>query len=245
MIRSMFQIVTNEKIALNTYKMCLIGDTAWVKRAGQFINIKLDGHYLRRPISVCDVQGDELCIIYKVVGKGTEQMSKMQAGIKLDVLTGLGNGFDTSKSGNEPLLIGGGVGVAPLYLLCKNLITEGKRPTVALGFNNAYEVFFEKDFEKLGAITEVYTADGSMGNRGFVSDVLDNCNYSYVYACGPEMMFKSIKSKLKTSGQFSFEARMGCGFGACMGCSCKTITGSKRICKEGPVMESEEIIWED
>ena len=228
-------------------KMELKGDTSAIVRPGQFVNIKLDGLFLRRPISVCDVQGDTLTIIYKVVGKGTELMQKMHGG-ELDVLSGLGNGYDLSKSGDRPLLIGGGVGVPPLYMLAKQLIGEGKNVTnvtVVLGFNTKSEIFYEKEFKALGADVIVATADGSYGIRGFVTDAIGNLDYSYFYTCGPEPMLKAVYAAAKTSGQFSFEERMGCGFGACMGCSCKTIYGNKRICKEGPVLYKEEILWKN
>ena len=228
----------------NVYKMLLEGDTSDVKNCGQFVNIKLEGLFLRRPISVCDCEGNILTIIYKVVGKGTEQMSKMGAGEELDVLTGLGNGYDTSVSGDMPILLGGGVGVPPMYMLCKKLIAEGKRVSVILGFNTAGEVFYENEFKELGADVTVTTVDGSYGTCGFVTDVMKNSDYSYFYTCGPEPMLKAVYNTSTTEGQFSFEERMGCGFGACMGCSCKTITGYKRICKEGPVMKKEEILWE-
>ena len=235
-----------ENIALtdSVFKMVLSGDVSGVTNCGQFVNIKLDGLFLRRPISVCDCEGDELTLVYKVVGKGTEQMSRMCKGEVLDVLVGLGNGYDTSVSGQNPLLIGGGVGVPPMYMLCKNLIGEGKNPTVILGFNKAGEVFYEKEFESLGARVIVTTVDGSYGVRGFVTDAMAGLDYSYFYTCGPEPMLKAVYRATDKSGQFSFEERMGCGFGACMGCSCKTVTGYKRICKEGPVLCKEEILWE-
>ena len=226
----------------NVYLMTLRGDCEGI-RCGQFVNIKLEGLYLRRPISVCDCEGDTLTIIYKVVGKGTEQMAKMCAGESLDLLTGLGNGYDTSLSGNNPLLIGGGVGVPPMFMLCKQLIREGKHPTVILGFNKADEVFYEKEFSALGAKVIVATADGSYGIKGFVTNAMEGVDYTYFYTCGPEPMLKAVYKATTASGQLSFEERMGCGFGACMGCSCKTITGYKRICKEGPVMKKEEVLW--
>lgn len=243
MKNSVFTITKNEKLTSNVYIMTLKGDTNGI-RCGQFVNIQLDGLFLRRPISVCDLDGDTLTLIYKVVGKGTEQMSKMCVGEGLDLLTGLGNGYDTSLSGDKPLLLGGGVGVPPLYLLCKELIKEGKKPTVILGFNNKDEVFYEKEFAALGADVLVATADGSYGVRGFVTDAMMGIDYTYFYTCGPEPMLKAVYKATNTSGQLSFEERMGCGFGACMGCSCKTLTGYKRICKEGPVMRKEEILWE-
>lgn len=237
-----FEISDNTPITENVYKMILKGDTGEIKRPGGFINIKLDGFYLRRPISVCDYDENGVTIIYKVVGGGTEKMSLMKCGEKLDVLTGLGNGFDTSKSGDKPLLIGGGVGVPPMYKLAKELINEGKSVSVILGFNTEKELFYKEEFEKAGAKVFVTTADGSVGIKGFVTAAMD-IDYSYVYTCGPEPMLKAVYEKSTTSGQFSFEERMGCGFGACMGCSCKTKYGNKRICKDGPVLEKEEIIW--
>ena len=242
MKNSVFTIIKNEPLTSNVYLMVLKGDTDDIK-CGQFVNIKLDGLYLRRPISVCDCDGDALTLIYKTVGRGTEQMSKMEIDEKLDLLTGLGNGYDTSLSGDRPLLLGGGVGVPPLYMLCKQLIREGKQPTVILGFNTADEVFYKNEFEALGAKVIVATADGSVGVKGFVTDAMEGIDYTYFYTCGPEPMLKAVYKATITSGQMSFEERMGCGFGACMGCSCKTITGYKRICKEGPVMEKEEILW--
>ncbi len=241
----LFEIKQNSKIADSVYKMVLSGDTSAITAPGQFVNIQLSGRFLRRPISVCDYDDETLTLIYKVVGKGTAQMSEMLPGEMLDILTGLGNGYDTSKSGDRPLLIGGGVGVPPMYNLCKKLIAEGKMVTVILGFNAKGDAFYQDEFEKLGATVYVTTADGSYGTKGFVTDVMKNLDYSFFYTCGPEPMFRAIHKIAKAPGQYSFEERMGCGFGACMGCSCKTLTGNKRICKEGPVMESEEIIWND
>ncbi len=240
----LYTVCSNKPIARDVYEMVLEGDTSAITAAGQFINVLVDGFYLRRPISVCDVDGDAVTLVYKVVGGGTEAMSRMGAGDKVDALTGLGNGFDTSKSGDKPLLIGGGVGVPPMFNLCKRLLAEGKQPTVVLGFNSRPDVFYEDAFKLLGVQTLVATADGSYGVHGFVTDVMDGLSYTYFYTCGPEPMFRAIDKVATTSGQYSFEERMGCGFGACMGCSCKTLTGFKRICKEGPVMEREEILWE-
>ena len=223
--------------------MVLMGDTSDITNCGQFVNIKIDGLFLRRPISVCDCEGDLLTLVYKVVGRGTEIMKNMTAGEELDVLTGLGNGYDTSLSGERPMLLGGGVGVPPMYMLCKKLIKEGKRPTVVLGFNTKDEIFYENEFKALGAEVTVTTVDGSYGTKGFVTDVMNGKDYTYFFTCGPEPMLKAIHKNSVTSGQYSFEERMGCGFGACMGCSCKTVTGYKRICKEGPVLVKEEILW--
>ncbi len=245
MKQSVYEVLSNEKIAKDVFKMILIGDTDAITAPGQFINIKIDGYFLRRPISVCDWDDKSITIIYKVVGAGTLVMSRMVKGDTLDVLTGLGNGYNTFKSGESPLLVGGGVGVPPLYGLCKRLVAEGKKPTVVLGFNSADDVFYEDEFKALGADVYVATADGSYGEKGFVTSVISRLDYSFFYTCGPEPMFRAMAKVMKTEGQYSFEERMGCGFGACMGCSCKTLTGNKRICREGPVMESGEIIWND
>ncbi len=244
MKQGIFTIIENTALNASVYKMVLKGDVSEITSSGQFVNIQLDGHYLRRPISVCDVNGDLLTILYKVVGKGTEFMSGLQAGDELDVLTGLGNGYDLSLSGDKPLLLGGGVGVPPMYLLAKELIKQNKKVSVILGFNTAAEAFYEDEFKALGADVTVTTVDGSYGVKGFVTDALTP-DYTHFYCCGPEPMLKAVYKSTKTSGQFSFEERMGCGFGACMGCSCKTVTGYKRICKDGPVLLKEEILWEN
>ena len=243
MYQGIYEIKSNIKLAESVYETVLLGDTSSIRSPGQFINIKIDGLFLRRPISVCDYDENSITIIYKVVGEGTQLMSEMQSGEKLDVLCGLGNGFDTSKSGDNPVLIGGGVGVPPMYNLCKKLISEGKKVTVILGFNNADEIFYEDKFKALGADVKVTTVDGAYGIKGYVTDALKETNYTYFYTCGPMPMFKAIENAATTSGQYSFEERMGCGFGACMGCSCKTKYGNKRICKDGPVLEREEIVW--
>ena len=243
MKKSEFIIKSNTKIAKNTMKMELWGDTSEITAAGQFVNILVDGQFLRRPLSVCDCGGETLTVIYKIVGKGTAKMSKMAENQRLDILTGLGNGYDLEVSGESPLLIGGGVGTPPLYLLAKKLISLGKDVRVILGFNSHDEVFFEREFRELGAVVTVTTADGSYGVQGFVTGAIPD-DYSYIYCCGPEPMLKAVYKASKTGAQFSFEERMGCGFGACMGCSCKTVTGYKRICKDGPVLFKEEIIWE-
>ncbi len=244
MKQSIFTIKTNEALTSTVYKMILTGDTTPITAPGQFVNIKLEGNFLRRPISVCDSTEGELTLIYKVVGRGTEQMSQMAAGEQLDLLTGLGNGYDTSLTGDHPLLLGGGVGVPPLYMLAKQLRSEGKTVSVVLGFNTKDEIFYENEFKALGCDVTVTTADGSYGVKGFVTNAMD-VDYTHVCTCGPEPMLKAVYKACKTDGQFSFEERMGCGFGACMGCSCKTITGYKRICKEGPIMRKGDILWED
>ena len=243
MKQEILTIRENAPVTNCVYRMQLEGVDLEAQQPGGFVNIRLDGLFLRRPISVYDSEPGSLTILYKVVGKGTEQMAAMKPGETLDVLTGLGNGYDLSKSGETPVLLGGGVGVPPLYLLAKKLIAEGKKPQAVLGFNTAAEVFGEEEFKALGCRVTVTTADGSYGVKGFVTDALPE-EYSYFYTCGPEPMLRAVYRAAKTSGQLSFEERMGCGFGACMGCSCKTITGYKRICREGPVLEKEEIIWE-
>ena len=242
MKQSIFTVLENVPLTATVYRMRLTGDTTGIT-TGQFVNILLDGLYLRRPISVYDCTEGVLTLIYKVVGKGTAQMAGMRVGQPLDVLTGLGNGYDLSKAGDRPLLLGGGVGVPPLYMLARQLRQQGKAVSVVLGFNTADEVFCEQEFKDLGCDVTVTTADGSYGVKGFVTDALPD-TYSYFYTCGPEPMLRAVYKATHTSGQFSFEERMGCGFGACMGCSCKVITGYKRICKDGPVLEKEEILWD-
>ena len=242
MKQTIFTITDNTALTATVYRMRLAGDTSGIA-TGQFVNILLDGLYLRRPISVCDCQGDTLTLVYKVVGKGTQKMAAMAAGQTLDLLTGLGNGYDLSKAGDKPLLIGGGVGVPPLYMAARLLRAQGKPVSVILGFNTADEVFYEQEFAALGCDVTVTTVDGSHGVKGFVTNALPE-DYTYFYTCGPEPMLKAVYKSTATSGQFSFEERMGCGFGACMGCSCKVITGYKRICKDGPVLEKEEILWD-
>ena len=243
MKRGLFTVKVNEGLAPGTFRMVLAGDTSAITGPGQFVNIALEGKFLRRPISVCDWEEGSLTIIYKVVGKGTDQMSKLPAGTELDILTGLGNGYDLDKSGDKPLLIGGGAGIPPMFALAKKLLAQGKTPAVILGFNKAEELFLEEEFKALGMAVTVATADGSLGVKGFVTDAMPQEGYTHIYTCGPEPMLKAIYDKSVTSGQFSFEERMGCGFGACMGCTCKTKYGNKRICREGPVLEKEEIIW--
>ena len=244
MKQGLFEIISNEPLNDSANKIVLAGDTSAISSCGQFVNIRLEGKYLRRPISVCDYDDETFTLVYKKVGSGTRQLSRMKPGESLDVLTGLGNGFDKSKSGSSPLLIGGGVGLTPMYRLCKDLIAEGKNVSVILGFNTKDESFYVDEFKSLGARVTVTTIDGSLGVKGYVTDTLPE-DYSYFFCCGPEPMLKALFKATKTSGQFSFEERMGCGFGACMGCSCKTVTGYKRICKDGPVLEKEEILWED
>lgn len=241
----MLKIECNEQMTRDVYRMVLCGDFESRAVAGQFVNLKLDGLYLRRPISVCDYEDGMLTIIYKCVGTGTEKMSTMKAGDQIQTLYWLGNGYNTEKSGEFPLLIGGGVGIPPMYYLCRKFKDEGKKPSVILGFNKKEEIFLYDEFKKLGCDVYVSTVDGSFGTAGFVTDVMKNFDYTYFYTCGPMPMFKAINNVANTGGQFSFEERMGCGFGACMGCTCKTVTGYKRICKDGPVLEREEILWDN
>ena len=242
MKQAIYKIIENTPIADGVYKMILKGDTSAITAPGQFINIKLDGKFLRRPISVYDYDEHTVTIIYKVVGSGTMQLSQMDEG-ELDILTGLGNGYTITPGTSRVLVIGGGVGVPPLYNLSKKLIASGKKVMAILGFNSANDVFGEKEFSELGVETIITTADGSYGKKGFVTDAMSDLEYEEFYTCGPEPMLKAVYNATNVGGQFSFEERMGCGFGACMGCSCKTKYGYKRICKDGPVLTKEEIIW--
>ncbi len=245
MKQSFYTILSNIALTDTVYKMVLSGDTSAITAPGQFVNIRLEGKFLRRPISVCDYDERTLTIVYKVAGAGTEAMSQMLPGRILDILTGLGNGYDLSLTGDKPLLLGGGVGVPPMYNLAKKLLAQGKEVTVILGFNTKAEIFYEEAFKALGAKVIVTTVDGSYGVKGFVTTAMEGLSYTHFCCCGPEPMLKAVYKASTTSGQMSFEERMGCGFGACMGCSCKTLTGYKRICKEGPVMKKEEILWEN
>ena len=242
-MQQLCRVLENAPLTPLVWKMRLSADTSAITAPGQFVNIHLPGLYLRRPISICDWDEESLTLIYKVVGKGTDAMTRIKPPHRLDLLVGLGNGYDTTKSGQKPLLLGGGVGVPPLYGLCKALLGEGKDVTVILGFNAREELFYEEEFKALGAKVFVTTVDGSYGEKGFVTDVMKNLDYTYFYTCGPGPMFRAIEKTAVTSGQFSFEARMGCGFGACMGCSMETKSGAKRVCKDGPVFEREEILW--
>ena len=244
MKQSIFTIISNEALTDVVYKMVLQGDTSAITNCGQFVDLRLPEKYLRRPISVCDYDECTLTLIYKVVGSGTEIMATLRTGTKLDILTGLGNGYDTSLSGDRPVLVGGGVGVPPMYNLAKVLKNQGKDVTVILGFNTKSEIFYEEEFKALGCTVLVTTVDGSYGIKGFVTNAMEGLAYTHFCTCGPEPMLKAVDRASTTSGQMSFEERMGCGFGACMGCSCKTLTGYKRICKEGPVMKKEEILWQ-
>lgn len=241
--KGIYEIVSNRPLTDSVWQMVLAGDTQYLTAPGQFVNIAIEGCYLRRPISVCDYDGQSITLIYKVVGRGTEIMSRMQAGEKLDVLTGLGNGFSLSAATERPLLVGGGVGVPPLYNLARKLKAAGKMVQVVLGFNRADEIFYADEFEALGVEVHIATVDGSVGVKGFVTDAMKALEFDYIYTCGPLPMLKAIYNASECDGEFSFEERMGCGFGACMGCSCQTTKGSKRICKEGPVLKRDEIIF--
>ena len=245
MQRVILTVTKNEALTPLIYKMQLAGDVSGVTRAGQFVEIALDGLYLRQPISVCNYEEGELTIIYKVVGKGTDLMSQMAEGTQLDVLTGLGNGFDVDHDCEKPLLVGGGVGVPPLYRLTRDLIARGKDVTVVLGFNTESEIFYAEEFEALGAKVILATADGSVGVKGFVTDAIreSGVEADYFYSCGPLPMLKALCNSLEISGEVSLEERMGCGFGICMGCSIQTTKGAKRVCKDGPVFRKEEVIW--
>ena len=235
-----FTIESNVALTPWVYRMVLTGDAEGI-RPGQFVEVAVPGKYLRRPISVCDFGENSLTLVYKVVGEGTDILSKLTPGTEVDVLTCLGNGYDLSRSGEAPVLVGGGVGVPPLYALCKKLINQGKKPQVVLGFNTENEIFLAEEFMALGADVYIATADGSVGTKGFVTDVLQALDYTYFYSCGPMPMFKAMENVMKTSGPYSFEERMGCGFGACMGCTIQTTNGYKRVCKDGPVFFREEV----
>ena len=232
-----FNIQSNEQIAKNVYRMLLAGDTTGIL-PGQFVNIRVAGQFLRRPISVCNITEGVLTIIYKVVGIGTEAMSQLPIGTQLDILTILGNGYDLTKAGDQPLLVGGGVGVPPMYMLARQLREIGKEVKVILGFNTQDEVFYEDEFRALGCDVTVTTVDGSHGIKGFVTNAMDG-QQSYYYTCGPLPMIKALIQALGTHGEVSMEERMGCGFGACMGCTIQTTIGPKRVCKEGPVFPAE------
>ena len=236
-----FTILTNQALTDSVYRMELSGDTSAIAGPGQFVEVSVPEKFLRRPISVCDFSENSLTLIYKVVGSGTDILSKLPAGTVLDILTGLGNGYDLSLSGDRPVLVGGGVGVPPMYALAKELLQQGKTVQVVLGFNKESEIFLAEKFRALGAQVHIATADGSVGTKGFVTDVLQNLSYTYFYSCGPLPMFRAMEKVVTTAGQYSFEERMGCGFGACMGCAIQTASGAKRVCKDGPVFPREEV----
>lgn len=244
MKQGIFTVVENKPLTGKVSRLVLKGDVSTIERPGQFAQLRLAGLYLRRPFSVCDRTKDNFTILFETVGKGTRQLRSIEPGAKLDVLTGLGNGFDLNACGDAPLLIGGGTGVSPLYWLAKELLKEGRRPTALLGFNTEADMFYADEFGALGMETIVTTVDGSYGVKGYVTDAMER-TYSGFFTCGPEAMMKAVCSVTDKPGQLSFDKRMGCGFGACMGCTVKTKNGLKRICKDGPVLSSEEVIWED
>ena len=243
MREQLFTVKQVTAVAANTYEILLAGDTDGLDVPGRFVNIRLDGFYLRRPLSICDCSNGLLTLIFKAVGAGTKKLAMLPSGTQLNLLTGLGNGYDLSRAGEHPLLIGGGAGVPPMFLACKKLTDMGNKPIVILGFNSADEVFYVDRFRNLGVEVLITTADGSMGIRGFVTDALPGLDYTYYYTCGPEPMLKTVYQSAQGNGEFSFEERMGCGFGACVGCTCKTKYGNKRICRDGPVLIKEEIVW--
>lgn len=245
--KNIYKVRSNERVADAVWRMVVGGDTSYITAPGQFVNVELEGKFLRRPISVCDYDAETITLIYKVVGRGTEQMSGIGVGAELDMLTGLGNGFTVYAGSQMPLLVGGGVGVPPLYNLAKTLLAAGKKPCVVLGFNRAGEVFYCEEFRALGVDVYLATADGSVGTKGFVTDaiVAKGLDFDYIYSCGPLPMLRALADRFPGPGQLSFEERMGCGFGGCMGCTCKTKNGYKRICKEGPVLTADEIMWEE
>lgn len=242
MKRSSFEIISNLPVARSVCELVLRGGCEGI-RPGQFAEVKLEGFFLRRPFSVCDCQADTMTLVYRLAGAGTEALSRLRPGETLDLLTGLGNGFDTAPSGETPLLIGGGTGLTPLCFLARTLLAEGKRPQLLLGFASAPDVFYAGKLASLGLPVHLMTADGSAGQKGLVTDALPAFSYSYLYACGPMPMFQAINAVAQTGAQFSLEARMGCGFGACMGCTIQTASGAKRVCKDGPVFRREELLW--
>lgn len=243
MKQGIFEVVSNETLLPVLHRLRLRGDCSAVQRPGQFVDVQLEGLFLRRPFSVCDAEGDTLTVVVKRVGRGTERICAMQPGDTLELLTGLGNGFDLACAGDRPLLLGGGSGVPALYWSCKRLLAAGRRPIAALGFNTARESFYLDEFETLGAQLLVLTADGTLGARGLVPDALGMVDYTYLYACGPLPMLAEIDRRAKTDAQLSLEARMGCGFGACMGCTLETVHGPKRVCRDGPVFHRGEVVW--
>ena len=240
-----FDVISNDPIAKDTYSITLVGDCSAITAPGQFVNVALEGKYLRRPFSVCSLSGEVLMLVYKVVGEGTRQLSMFKSGGSLNLLTGLGNGFSISDGIKSPLLIGGGVGAAPMYWLAARLKKTGADVRAVLGFKSADEVFLAGALAQIGAKVFVSTEDGSAGVKGFVTNAINQSgvSYDYVYACGPEAMLKAVHDMAETEGQYSFESRMGCGFGACLSCTCETKYGLKQICKDGPVLRGEEIIW--
>ncbi|MBP5397580.1 MAG: dihydroorotate dehydrogenase electron transfer subunit [Bacteroidales bacterium] len=243
--KEIFTIEANRELAPSSWLLTLSGDTSAIAGSGQFVQIALPGKYLRRPISVCDREGGKLTLLYKVVGAGTDQLSKMKTGECLEILTGLGNGFDVSASGMNVLLVGGGMGVAPLYLLAKELLSAGRKVQVVLGFNKDSEICLEEEFRALGVAVTISTADGSRGVKGFVTDAIHTLSepYDYFYTCGPMVMMKAVCALCPTEGQASLEERMGCGFGICYGCTVATVEGPRRVCADGPVFTKAQLGW--
>ena len=243
MKKEIFTVEKNIPLSKDIFSLSLAGDTSAITVPGQFVNIKIDGFFLRRPLSVCDAEKNRLTVVYRVAGAGTQRLSSMGESETLELLTGLGNGFDLSRSGSRPLLIGGGLGFTPMFFLARKLLEEGKKPVVLLGASRKEELVWADRFREIGAELIVTTEDGSAGTKGFVTDAMPGIRYTYFYACGPEAMFNAVNAAASSDGEFSFEQRMGCGFGACMGCTCETVAGPKRICKDGPVLKRGEIRW--
>lgn len=246
MKQSLFTLEHTRQLTADTYELVLSGDTSAITAPGQFVNIELPGKFLRRPISICNwTEEGALMLLVKVVGDGTKQLVRCVPGTELDVLSGLGNGFDLTQAGAHPILLGGGIGIAPLYGLAQRMLQAGMTPTVGLGFRSQADSFYLEEFGALGCRLMVATEDGSLGTRGFVTDIARNVpECDYVLCCGPLPMLKAVHALPQfTGGQFSFEARMGCGFGACVGCSVPTVQGTKRVCKDGPILYKEEIVW--
>ena len=248
-MKKIVNYIIKENIQLNhnIFKLVLLGDTTWCKRPGQFIEITVDNGYLKRPISICDFNEKELIIIYKTIGKGTKWLAQQAKGAIINTIVDLGNGFNIIPLGQNILLIGGGVGIPPLYLLAKTAISKGKNVTVILGFQSKEDSFYVKEFQDLNIPVYVSSNDGSIGTKGFVTTIMENQNLTNVNycCCGPLVMMKAIAKVSTAKGLLSLESKMGCGFGACMGCSIETKKGYRRVCKEGPVFKSEDIIWEN
>lgn len=245
MKQGLFQIYSNTQVADKVYLMRLLGDTSGFFCPGQFADVALDGRFLRRPFAATEWDSEGFSLIYKVVGQGTEQMTGLCNGDTLDILTGLGNGFDTSLCRYSALIVCGGLGASPVFSLARQLVSEGRKVTVIMGFNKASDVFFVKEFESLGATVAVATMDGSVGIKGLVTDAIDALKpeFDCFYTCGPKVMMKAVCEKLQAPGQASLEERMGCGCGICYGCTCNTTKGARRVCADGPVFDKEDIIW--
>ncbi len=245
MTKSAFTLEQARQLTGDVWELTLAGDTSAVTAPGQFVNLELPGKFLRRPISVCDWDEGRLLLLVKEAGAGTRQLVRLPAGTELDTLSGLGNGFDLSAVPENAVLTGGGIGIAPLYGLAKRMIAAGRRPRAVLGFRSKADAFYREEFAALGLEVHIATEDGSLGTRGFVTDVLKTLpEGQYVLACGPTPMLKAVHALPQLSGgQFSFEARMACGFGACVGCTIQTKQGPRRVCKDGPVFQKEDIVW--